>query len=179
MLDDCGVQLLPQSQFNVGSVEETGLTFVENAILKARHAAQLSQMAAIADDSGLVVDVLSGAPGIYSARFAGRGASDQDNIDKLLSKLEGVSIEQRSARFVCVLVYLRHAEDPSPLICQGAWEGQIATTQSGHGGFGYDPVFYVPEFNQTAAQLGSEKKNKISHRAQAVTQIKKHFLKAE
>ncbi len=143
MLSSLNINVVPQSDFNVGEVAETGTTFVENAIIKARHAAKITGMAAIADDSGLEVDGLNGAPGVYSARFAGLGASDQDNIDKLLVDLGNNPI--RSARFWCVLVLMRHADDPTPLICSASWEGEITLTQNGNGGFGYDPVFFVAE----------------------------------
>ena len=132
LLNSFSIEVLPQSQFNVPDVPETGTTFVENAIIKARHASKLTGLPAIADDSGLEVDFLNGEPGIYSARFAGENATDQDNIDKLLNKLEGIMPEQRKARFQCVLVYMRHELDPTPIICQGTWEGSITETQDGH-----------------------------------------------
>lgn len=165
------MQLLPQSEFNVSDANETGLSFVENAIIKARHAARISGLPALADDSGLEVDALQGRPGIYSARFAGDKATDGDNIQKLLSELEGVEPPQRSARFRCVLVYLRHADDPSPIIAEGSWEGFILDERRGQGGFGYDPVFYIPEHQRAAAELEPEVKNQHSHRARALTQL--------
>ena len=171
MLAQLDMEVLPQSQFNAGEVEETGLTFVENAILKARHAAKVSGLPAIADDSGLEVDALNGAPGIYSARFAGSVASDQDNLQKLLADIKDVPDEQRTARFQCLLVYMRHAEDPTPLICQGTWEGIITREPLGDNGFGYDPVFYVPEHQCTSAQLSPEQKNQLSHRGQALHKL--------
>lgn len=171
MLAQLDMEVLPQSDFNAGEVEETGLTFVENAILKARHAAKVSGLPAIADDSGLEVDALNGAPGIYSARFAGQGASDQDNLQKLLTELHGVPDEQRTARFQCLLVYMRHAQDPTPLICQGTWEGIISHEPRGEGGFGYDPIFYVPTHQCTSAQLTAEQKNQLSHRGQALNKL--------
>jgi len=171
VLGDLGVEVVPQSQFNVPDADETGLSFVENAILKARHACQLTGLPALADDSGLEVDALNGAPGIYSARFAGPNATDTDNNHKLLQLLEGTSPEQRSARFRCVLVFMRHAEDPTPLICQGSWEGQILPLPQGENGFGYDPLFLVPGLDIASAQLPPEQKNKISHRGQAVQQL--------
>ena len=171
MLSGLDMEVLPQSQFDAGEVEETGLTFVENAILKARHAAKVSGLPAIADDSGLEVDVLNGAPGIYSARFAGVGASDEDNLQKLLNELSDFPDEQRTARFQCLLVYLRHAEDPTPLICQGTWDGVIAREPKGESGFGYDPVFFVPTHNCTSAQLSPEEKNSLSHRGQALQKL--------
>jgi len=168
MLEDSGIDILPQSDFAVEAVEETGLTFVENALLKARHAAEQSGLPAIADDSGLVVDALNGAPGIHSARYAGEEASDADNVQKLLAALADVPEAQRTARFVCLMVYLRHAADPLPLICQGVWEGRITTAPTGQGGFGYDPVFFVPEKGCTSAELAAEEKNRLSHRGQAL-----------
>jgi XTP/dITP diphosphohydrolase len=165
------MQLLPQSEFDVEDADETGLTFVENAIIKARHAAAISGLPALADDSGLEVDALQGRPGIYSSRFAGDKATDGDNIQKLLSDMEGIESPQRSARFRCVLVYLRHAEDPSPIIAEGSWEGFILEEQRGHNGFGYDPVFYIPEHQRTAAELEAEIKNQHSHRARALVQL--------
>ncbi|MDQ2043273.1 RdgB/HAM1 family non-canonical purine NTP pyrophosphatase [Pseudoalteromonas sp. 20-92] len=169
MLSSLNINVVPQSDFNVGEVAETGTTFVENAIIKARHAAKITGMPAIADDSGLEVDGLNGAPGVYSARFAGTGASDQDNIDKLLVDLGNNPI--RSARFWCVLVLMRHADDPTPLICSASWEGEITLTQNGNGGFGYDPVFFVAEQNCTSAELTKEQKNAVSHRGQALQKL--------
>lgn len=172
ILGELGVDVLPQSEFQVPDADETGLSFVENAILKARHACQLTGLPALADDSGLEVDALNGAPGIYSARFAGAGATDADNNQKLLQQLEGKPAAERSARFRCVLVFMRHAEDPTPLICQGSWEGQILEQPSGDNGFGYDPLFLVPELNKASAELAPEQKNKLSHRGKAVAEFK-------
>ena len=169
MLSPLNINVLPQSDFNVGEVAETGTTFVENAIIKARHAAKITGMPAIADDSGLEVDGLNGAPGVYSARFAGESASDQDNIDKLLNEL--ADNPNRKARFWCVLVLMRHADDPTPLICSASWEGEITQTQNGEGGFGYDPVFFVKEQNCTSAELTKEQKNAVSHRGQALKKL--------
>jgi XTP/dITP diphosphohydrolase len=168
-----GLQLdvVPQSQFNVADADETGLTFVENAILKARNAAQHTGLPAIADDSGLEVDALHGAPGIYSARYAGPKATDAENLEKLLTMLKDVPEQKRGARFQCVLVYLRHALDPTPLICQGTWEGRILTAPRGTSGFGYDPVFFVPNRACSAAELPPETKNALSHRGQALRQL--------
>jgi len=165
------MQLIPQSEFDVSDAEETGLTFVENAIIKARHAAAISGLPALADDSGLEVDALQGRPGIYSSRFAGDKATDGDNIQKLLTDLADVKPPQRSARFQCVLVYMRHAEDPSPLIAQGSWEGFILEEARGQNGFGYDPVFYIPEHQRASAELEAEVKNQHSHRARALEQL--------
>jgi XTP/dITP diphosphohydrolase len=161
-------KILPQSQFNVVEPEETGSTFVENAIIKARNAALHCQRPAIADDSGLVVDALNGAPGVISARYAGVGASDQANLQKLLVELQGLPFAQRTARFICVMVYLRHADDPTPIIAQGVWEGLILDHAVGENGFGYDPVFWVAEHQCSSAQLTAEQKNALSHRGQAL-----------
>lgn len=168
LFSDHEIEVVPQAEFGVEEAEETGLTFVENAILKARNAAQHTGLAAIADDSGIEVDALNGAPGIYSARFAGKGANDQKNLEKLLHELADTPEEKRSARFQCLIVYMRHAEDPTPLICQGTWEGRILNQPQGENGFGYDPVFYVPEHNCSSAELPAEVKNRISHRGQAL-----------
>lgn len=162
------IEVVPQAAFHVSEVDENGLSFVENALIKARHAAQHSGLPALADDSGLEVDALRGAPGIYSARYAGAGAGDQDNVKKLLHELKAVPAAQRTARFQCVLVYLRHAQDPTPIICQGTWEGQILTEARGTNGFGYDPVFFVPDQHCSAAELAPEVKNALSHRARAL-----------
>jgi XTP/dITP diphosphohydrolase len=175
LLASLRVEVLPQSVFKVPEIEETGLSFVENAIIKARHAALYSHLPAIADDSGLVVDALNGAPGIYSARYARADASDRDNIEKLLAALQGIPESKRSARFYCLLVYLRHAQDPMPLICEGAWEGIIVDEPRGQGGFGYDPVFFVPCQGKTAAELDLAVKNRLSHRGQALTQLLKRL----
>ena len=166
-------EVVAQSAFDVPEADETGLTFVENAIIKARNAAAHSGLPAIADDSGLVVDALNGAPGIYSSRFAGAGASDEDNLVKLLNDLENVSDQHRTARFQCVMVYLQHELDPTPLICQGTWEGVILREPRGTNGFGYDPIFYVPTHQCASAELTSEVKNKLSHRGQALRQLVK------
>jgi XTP/dITP diphosphohydrolase len=167
LLADRDMTVVPQSDFAVPDADETGLTFVENAILKARNAAAHTDLPAIADDSGLEVDFLNGAPGIYSARYAGEGGSSANNA-KLLQALSGVEEEQRGARFQCVLVYLRHADDPTPIICQGTWEGRILTSVRGEEGFGYDPLFFVPEERCSAAELAAERKNELSHRGQAL-----------
>lgn len=171
LLNSFSIEVLPQSHFDVSEVAETGTTFVENAIIKARHAAKVTGLPAIADDSGLEVDFLNGQPGIYSARFAGKNASDRDNIDLLLSKLEGVGREQRHARFQCVLVYMRHALDPTPIICQGTWEGTISDTIQGENGFGYDPIFWIESEQCSSAQLSKERKNELSHRGQALAML--------
>jgi XTP/dITP diphosphohydrolase len=166
-----GHTIVPQSAFNVIECEETGLTFVENAILKARNAARQSQLPAIADDSGLVVDALDGAPGVFSARYAGAGASDLDNIEKLLRELQGIPDEQRSARFICVMVFMAHADEPCPIIAQGVWEGRILTRAAGENGFGYDPVFWAPEHDCASAELAPAVKNSLSHRGKALKDL--------
>ncbi len=168
LLADFGLDVVAQTELGVESAEETGLTFIENAILKARHAATETGLPAVADDSGLAVDFLGGAPGIYSARYAGVDASDQQNLDKLLVALKDVPQGQRNAQFHCVLVYMRHAEDPTPLVCHGSWPGEIAFAEAGEGGFGYDPIFFVPELGKTAAELTREEKSAVSHRGQAL-----------
>ncbi len=168
MLTELELEVVPQSTFNIDDAEETGLTFVENAIIKARHASTEASLPAIADDSGLEVDALNGAPGIYSARFAGKGASDEQNLQKLLRELENIPDKQRTARFQCLMVYMRHAQDPTPIICQGTWEGIITMEPRGDNGFGYDPVFYVPSHQCTSAQLAPKVKNQLSHRGQAL-----------
>lgn len=160
--------IVPQSQFNVEEAEETGSTFIENALIKARNAALHCNLPAIADDSGLVVDALNGAPGVISARYAGVGASDQENLLKLLKDMDGIPAEQRTARFVCVIVFMSHANDPLPIIAQGSWEGIILTKSIGENGFGYDPVFWVPSHQKASAELSSEIKNSLSHRGQAL-----------
>jgi len=171
LLTGLALHVRPQSEFGVSDVEETGLTFVENAILKARHASSHTGLPAIADDSGLEVDVLNGAPGIYSARYAGAGAGDQANLEKLLEALKDVPEARRIARFQCLLVYLRHAGDPTPLICQGTWEGRILFEPRGDNGFGYDPVFYVPTHDCASAELSPAVKNSLSHRGQALRKL--------
>ena len=168
LLSDFGLDIVAQTDLGVDSAEETGLTFIENAILKARHAAKVTGLPAIADDSGLAVDVLGGAPGIYSARYSGEDATDLKNLQKLLETLKDVPDDQRQARFHCVLVYLRHAEDPTPLVCHGSWPGVITREPAGTGGFGYDPIFFVPSEGKTAAELTREEKSAISHRGQAL-----------
>ena len=169
-------QLIPQSEFSVSAVEETGKTFVENAILKARHASALTQLPTIADDSGIVVKALQGAPGIYSARFAGEGASSNDNNEKLLQALAHVKeIDARHAYFYCAMVFLQHANDPMPLIGIGCWEGQVAFSAQGEQGHGYDPIFYLPSLQCTAAQLSLSEKNKLSHRGKALRALLKQL----
>lgn len=166
-----GIDVLPQAEFAIPDAEETGLSFVENAIIKARHAAKLSGLPALADDSGLAVDFLGGAPGIYSSRFSGAQANDQSNNQLLLERLKGVPKEQRTASFHCVLVLMQHAQDPVPLIFHGQWQGVILTQAQGEQGFGYDPLFYVPEHQCSSAELSAELKNTISHRGKAVAAL--------
>lgn len=173
LLADQPFDIVSQKDLGISDADETGLSFVENAILKARHASRISGMPALADDSGLCVDVLGGAPGIYSARYAGPGASDADNNRKLLETLLPLRAQSPlTARFVCVLVLVRHADDPLPLICQGEWEGEILAQPRGEQGFGYDPMFFVPSDNMSSAELPRERKNALSHRGQALQQLK-------
>jgi XTP/dITP diphosphohydrolase len=171
LLAPCNIEAVSQSEFDIIPAVENGLSFVENAILKARWAAKHSGLPAIADDSGLEVDYLKGQPGIYSARFSGVDATDEKNNTKLLNLLKGVALEQRTARFQCVVVYMRNEDDPTPMIFQGSWEGVIGTEPAGDNGFGYDPLFFVPSLNLTSAQLMPEQKNKLSHRGQAMTRL--------
>ncbi|MDQ2076595.1 RdgB/HAM1 family non-canonical purine NTP pyrophosphatase [Marinimicrobium sp. ABcell2] len=171
LLARCGFQVQPQSDFDLESAEETGLTFVENAILKARHASAHTGLPAISDDSGLAVDALQGRPGIYSARYAGPNATDADNNQRLLQDLDGIPEAERGARYHCVLAFLRHAEDPTPLLFHGQWKGTILTEPRGEGGFGYDPLFYVPSHGCSAAELAPAEKSQISHRALATQQL--------
>jgi XTP/dITP diphosphohydrolase len=165
------ITVVPQKDFNIPDAIEDGLSFVENAIKKARHASSLSGLPAIADDSGIEVDALNGAPGIYSARFASPDASDEDNLNKLLERLREVPEARRTARFQCLLVYMRHSEDPTPIICQGTWEGRILFEPQGENGFGYDPIFYVVSHDCSSAQLDPETKNSLSHRGQALRKL--------
>jgi XTP/dITP diphosphohydrolase len=169
------IRVIPQGELGVSEAEETGLSFVENALLKARNAAAHSGLAAIADDSGIEVDALKGAPGIYSARYAGAGASDAANLDHLLAELRDVREAERTARYQCLMVYMRHAQDPTPVICQGTWEGRILFAPRGENGFGYDPVFYVPETGCSAAELPSATKNRLSHRGQALAKLVRYL----
>jgi XTP/dITP diphosphohydrolase len=168
LLAPLGLELVTQSSLGVHSPPETGTTFIENALIKARHAARMAKLPAISDDSGIEVDALGGRPGVYSARFAGDNASDQDNLHKLLAELHDVHAEFRQARYHCVIVFVRTANDPEPVIAHGKWEGQVTTEPRGSGGFGYDPIFQPAGLHSTAAQLSPEEKNKISHRAHAL-----------
>ena len=162
------ISVVPQSDFGVPEIPETGLTFVENALLKARNACHHTGLPALADDSGIEIDALQGRPGIYSARYAGEGASDETNLQKALTELKDIPEAQRGARFQCLMVLLEHENDPTPLICQGAWEGRILTEPQGENGFGYDPIFYVPEHQCSSAQLTPDQKNALSHRGKAL-----------
>jgi XTP/dITP diphosphohydrolase len=171
LLEGTGIEVMPQTAFGVPDAEETGLSFVENAILKARNAAAHTGLPAMADDSGIEVDALNGAPGIYSARYAGPGCDDDANNRKLLEALKDVPTEQRTARFHCVIAYLRHGEDPSPVITEGVLEGRVAFAPRGAGGFGYDVIFELPDRGVTTAELDPEEKNRISHRGQALARM--------
>jgi XTP/dITP diphosphohydrolase len=171
LLQSLNYQIYSQAELGVPEVLETGTTFVENAIIKARNAAQHTGFAALADDSGIEIDVLDGAPGVYSARFSGDDATDQKNNALLVEKLRGVSMAERTARYRAVIVYMRHASDPSPIICEGSWEGLIQLEPQGSGGFGYDPHFFLPEKSCTSAELSAEEKNNLSHRGQALRQL--------
>lgn len=175
ILADLGYDLHPQSEFGVSEAAETGTTFVENAIIKARHAAAHTGLPALADDSGIEVDALDGAPGVYSARFAGDNADDDANNALLVEKMRRVPQPQRSARYRAVIVLMRHAADPSPLICEGSWEGMIRLEAAGSGGFGYDPLFYLPELGCTSAELEADEKNRLSHRGQALAELKRRL----
>ncbi len=171
VLSDFGFDVVAQSEFNVSDIAETGTTFIENAIIKARHAAKETGLPAIADDSGLEVDALNGAPGVYSARYSGDGATDQKNIDKMLAAMDGIPEKKRTARFHCVLVLMKHENDPTPLICHGSWEGHISTEQQGKNGFGYDPIFWLSEDNCSSAELEPARKKQLSHRGKALKKL--------
>jgi XTP/dITP diphosphohydrolase len=175
MLSGLDMEVVAQSALGVPGAEETGLTFIENAILKARNAAAHAGLPAIADDSGLEVDALEGAPGIHSARYAGTPSDDQANLRKLLEAMRDVPDIGRSARFRCVIVYLKHAKDPAPLVTEGVWEGSILRAPKGANGFGYDPVFWVPEKGCSSAELPPDVKNQLSHRGQALARLAAHF----
>jgi XTP/dITP diphosphohydrolase len=182
LLSAFDIEIVPQTQFNIPEAIEDGLSFVENSIIKARHAAKLTGLPAIADDSGIEVDALNHAPGIYSARYSGEGANDQKNNAKMLHELSGIPEAQRTARYQCVLVFMRDSDDPMPIIAQGSLEGRILEASRGTGGFGYDPLFWLPDHGCAAAEISLEEKNKISHRAKAmqalVLQLKQaHIIK--
>lgn len=178
LLAPLGLQPVAQGELGVSEAEEPAVTFVENAIIKARHAARVTGLPALADDSGLTVDALDGRPGVRSARFAGEEATDNDNVEALLAALKDTPEAERSAQFHCVLVYLRHADDPTPIICHGRWPGRILAEPRGQGGFGYDPAFLVPEHGCSAAELTREQKGRISHRGRALASLLDH-LRAE
>ena len=171
LLSGCGFNVISQAELNVSNAEETGLTFVENAIIKARHACAQTGLPAIADDSGIEVDALHGRPGIYSARYSGENASDFSNNQKLLTELQHVATENRTARYHAVLAFMRHAEDPTPILCHGTWEGIILREPRGENGFGYDPLFFVPSHNCASAELDKTEKNRISHRGKALAEL--------
>ena len=168
LLAGAGYEIRPQSDYAVPEAIEDGLGFVENALIKARNASRHTGLPAIADDSGIAVDALNGAPGIYSARYAGKDASDEQNLQFLLENIKQVDDPERTARFICLMVYVRHAEDPTPIICEGVWEGRLIHEPLGDNGFGYDPIFFVPEKNRTSAQLSADEKNSMSHRGKAL-----------
>ena len=172
-----GIEVVPQSDFNVPDVAETGTTFVENAIIKARHAAQVTGLPAISDDSGIEVDALDSRPGVYSARYAGEDASDEDNNNLMLKELNGVPETERTARYQCVIVFMRSHTDPVPLITQASWEGRILEAPQGDGGFGYDPIFYIPTHNCSGGELALDVKNTLSHRAIALNAMLEEFKK--
>ncbi len=174
LLDDPGIELITDPRVDMATVEETGATFVENALLKARYAAQCTALPAVADDSGIVVDALQGAPGIRSARYAD-GLGDDANNEKLLAALTDVPDAQRGAHFLCVIVVLRHADDPAPLICEGRWPGRIARSLHGEGGFGYDPLFLPDGLDCTSAALSPDEKNRLSHRGQALAALRERL----
>ncbi|MBN6152579.1 RdgB/HAM1 family non-canonical purine NTP pyrophosphatase [Xanthomonas sp. AmX2] len=178
MLAGLPMQIVAQGQLGVEDVPETGLTFVENALIKARHASAVTGLPALADDSGLIVDALGGAPGLYSARYAGSPTDAQANNAKLLEAMRDVPTERRSARFYAVIVLLRHPEDPQPLIAEGSWEGMITTEPRGNGGFGYNPVFLDPQYGLTAAEMTPELKNARSHRALALAKLREFLIRA-
>jgi XTP/dITP diphosphohydrolase len=171
LLAGCGFEVLPQSEFGIEPPPEDGDTFVANALIKARHAARVSGLPAIADDSGLAVDALGGRPGIHSARYAGEACSDEDNNERLLAELAGVPAGQRSARYHCAMVFVRDAQDPDPLVREGRWEGEIGFERRGAGGFGYDPLFVVAGSRLTVAEMPAADKNQVSHRAQALNAL--------
>jgi XTP/dITP diphosphohydrolase len=177
LLADTGIELIAQSDLGVTDADETATTFVENALIKARHASQLTGLPALADDSGICVDALHGAPGLYSARYAGEHGNAGRNIDKLLDAMKDVPDEQRSAHFYCVLVLLQHANDPQPLIVEGQWHGRILHARRGDGGHGYDPVFFDPQHGQSAAEMPLDLKNRLSHRGKALATLR-HRLQA-
>ncbi|HVT62243.1 MAG TPA: RdgB/HAM1 family non-canonical purine NTP pyrophosphatase [Legionellaceae bacterium] len=170
------IPCIPQEQLHISSIEETGLSFIENAIIKARHASQYSTYPALADDSGLVIDALQGRPGIYSARFARHGASDAENIQKVLTLMDNIEESSRQAYFYCAIALVRYPDDPTPILATGRLDGQILRTPLGTKGFGYDPIFFLPSLEKTLAECSTEEKNKWSHRAQALTVLQEYLL---
>ncbi|EPE37258.1 nucleoside 5-triphosphatase [Candidatus Photodesmus katoptron] len=176
-LNTFGFDAISQSKYNISKAEETGTTFIENAIIKARHASKATNLPAIADDSGLEVDCLKGAPGIYSSRYSGKNSEDKENVLKLLKAMKNIPEHKRTARFHCILLFLRHADDPAPIFCHGIWEGMILKQAQGENGFGYDPIFFIPEENCTSAELKLNKKNQLSHRGQALKKLLLAFTK--
>jgi XTP/dITP diphosphohydrolase len=178
LLADSCYEIRPQSDYATPEAVEDGLGFVENALIKARNASKHTGLPAIADDSGIAVDALNGAPGIYSARYAGAGASDEQNLQLLLQNMQGVDDDERTARFICLMVYVRHAEDPTPIICQGEWQGTLLRKPRGENGFGYDPIFFVAEQGCSSAELPADEKNRLSHRGKALQCLVKQLAKA-
>ena len=172
LFSDFPVTVVPESDFNVASPAENGTTFVENAIIKARNAARHTGLPALADDSGIAVDCLNGQPGVYSSRYSGEHATDAENLDKLLREVSRFPENERTARYWCVLAFMRSAEDPTPIICQAFWKGRIITDKRGQNGFGYDPSFLIPVLGKTAAELDPDVKNRLSHRGQALTELR-------
>lgn len=170
------IQIIPQSELGIPEADETGLTFVENALIKARNASEMTGLPVIGEDSGLIVDALNGAPGLYSARFAGKGATDKENITALLKALSNTSNPDRKARFYAVIVLLRYPHDPAPLICEGIWEGEILPEPRGENGFGYLPIFYVPTHKQSGAELSLEERIKINHRSEAFRKLRDAYF---
>lgn len=171
MLKSLEIRFIPQTKFDIPPVEETGTTFVENAIIKARHAAKYSGLPALADDSGLIITALNSAPGVFSSRYAGDNATDANRMQKVLKELENADSPDRSASFHCILALIENETDPAPLICHGVWEGEITYEPKGKNGFGYDPIFYIPSYRCTAAELDFKEKNAISHRGQALQEL--------
>lgn len=171
ILNTIGLKVVPQSNFNVAEAEETGTTFVENAIIKAKNASAQTGLPAIADDSGIEVDALNGEPGVYSSRYSGENATDKTNLDKLINNIQNIDPKQRTARYWCVMVFMRHAKDPTPIICQASWEGSLITTPTGTNGFGYDPIFWINDKQATAAEISLEEKNSMSHRSKALKML--------
>ncbi len=171
MLAEIEITVIPQSEFKISDADETGSSFIENALIKARHASAESGLPAIADDSGIVIDALEGRPGIYSARYAGVGASDEKNLWKLIKEVEALPENDRNARFICLMVYIRHKDDPTPVIAQGEWQGMAITEPRGENGFGYDPMFFLPDHQCTSAELPPDTKNLLSHRGKALRKL--------